>query len=111
MKAKPTGIVLGSGTNGRVIELLSAGEIVAGKVFKTSLTIHHQVMNRLYGELTLITQVHHPNIVQCKGVCFPNETMPVLLMERLKYNLHAYLLKPANLNIALVRKLYFVLCC
>ena len=106
MKAKPTGIELGSGTYGRVIELLSAGEIVAGKVFKTSLTIHHQVMNRLYGELTLITQVHHPNIVQCKGVCFlENETMPVLLMERLRYNLHTYLLKPANLNIALVRKL------
>ena len=106
MKAKPTGIVLGSGTNGRVIELLSAGEIVAGKVFRTSLSIHHQVMNRLYGELTLMTQVHHPNIVQCKGVCFlENETMPVLLMERLRYNLHTYLLKPANLNIALVRKL------
>ena len=40
VKAKPTGRLLGSGTYGRVIELLLAGEIVAGKVFRTSLTIH-----------------------------------------------------------------------
>ena len=106
MKAKPTGIVLGSGTYGRVIELLSAGEIVAGKVFRTSLTIHDQMMNRLYGELTLMTQVHHPNIVQYKGVCFlEDETMPVFLMERLTSSLHSYLLKPTNLKISLVRKL------
>ena len=91
MKAKPTGIELGSATFGRVIELLSAGEIVAGKVFRTSSTIHHEVMNRLYAELTLMTQVHHPNIVQFKGVCFlENETMPVLLIERMGNSLHAY---------------------
>ena len=65
-KAKPTGKQLGSGTYGTVIELISGGEIVAGKVFKTSLTIDHQVMNKLCGELSLLAQVHHPNIVQCK---------------------------------------------
>ena len=83
VKAKPTGIVLGSGTYGRVIELLSAGDIVAGKVFRTSSGIHKKTLtNKLFGELSLVTQVHHPNIVQCKGVCFlENETMPVLLME------------------------------
>ena len=69
MKAKPTGRELGSGTYGTVIELISAGEIVAGKVFKTSSTIDHQVINKLCGELSLLAQVHHPNIVQCKGVC------------------------------------------
>ena len=51
-------------------------------------------------------QVHHPNIVQCKGVCFlENETMPVFLMERLMSSLHAYVLHPTNSHIALVRKL------
>ena len=107
VKANLTGIELGSGTYGRVIELLSAGEIVAGKVFKVSSNIHQQVLtNKLFGELSLMTQLNHPNIVQCKGVCFlEDETMPVLLMERLMSSLHAYLLQPANLNIALVRKL------
>ena len=53
-----------------------------------------------------MAKVHHPNIVLFKGVCFlENETMPVLLMERLISNLYAYLLKPANLNITLVVKL------
>ena len=107
MKAKPTGIVLGSGTYGRVIELLSAGEIVAGKVFKTSSYTHQKTLtNKLFGELSLMTQVHHPNIVQCKGVCFlENETMPVLLMERLMSSLHAYVLNPINSNVAIERKL------
>ena len=62
--------------------------------------------NKWLRELTLMTQVHHPNIVQCKGVCFlKNETMPVLLMERLRSSLHAYLLDSTNSNIPLVRKL------
>jgi len=107
VKAKATGIELGSGTYGRVIELSSAGEIVAGKVFKTSSHIHQQtVTNKLFGELSLMTQVHHPNIVQYKGVCFlKDETMPVLLMERLRSSLHAYVLDSTNSNIPLVRKL------
>ena len=101
-KAKPTGKELGSGTYGRVIELRSGGEIVAGKVFKTSLTIDHQLMKR---ELELLVQVHHPNIIQFKGVCFlKDKTMPVLLMERLMSSLHAYLFDPIRSNLALDRK-------
>ena len=64
------------------------------------------MITKLCGELSLMTQVNHQNIVKCKGLCFlENEAMPVLLMERLKSNLHAYLLEPTNLNIALVVKL------
>ena len=107
VKAKPTGIPLGSGTYGRVIELSSAGEIVAGKVFKISSDIDQQTLtNKWLRELCLMAQVHHPNIVKCKGVCFlGNETMPFLLMERMTSSLHAYLLKPTNLSTALERKL------
>ena len=107
VKAKPTGTELGSGTYGRVIELKSAGEIVAGKVFKISSNVHPRALtNKLIGELSLMTQVHHPNVVQCKGVCLlESETMPVLLMERLKSSLHAYVLDSTNSNIPLVRKL------
>ena len=106
-KAKATGIELGSGTYGKVVELTSAGEIVAGKVFKVSLHTQPQiVINRLCGELSLMTQVDHPNIVKCKGVCFlVDRAMPVLLMERLMSSLHAYLLSPTNGSIALMTKL------
>ena len=107
MKPKPTGKELGSGTYGRVIELISAGEIVAGKVFKISSNVHLRALtNKLIGELSLMTQVHHPNVVQCKGVCLlESEAMPVLLMERLMSSLHAYVLDSTNSNIPLVRKL------
>ena len=109
-KAKPTGIELGSGAYGTVIELRSAGEIVAGKVFKTSSTIDHPLMNRLREELDLMVTAHHSNIVQCKGVCFlRNKTMPVLLMERMMSSLHAYLLDPIRSNLVLERKVSILL--
>ena len=51
-------------------------------------------------------RVQHTNIVQFKGVCFlENQTMPVLLMERLVRSLHDYVLDPTNVNITLVEKL------
>ena len=105
-KARPTGTVLGSGTYGSVIELTSAREIVAGKVFRTSSTTQLQaVANRVCGELIMMTQLHHPNVVQCKGVSLlTDQTLPVLLMERLMSSLHAYLLDPRNSNLPLERK-------
>ena len=42
---KPTGTELGSGTYGTVIELTLAGEIVAGKVFKTLSHKHPLVLS------------------------------------------------------------------
>ena len=105
-KATPTGAVLGSGTYGSVIELISAGETVAGKVFRMSSTVRLQVIaNRVCGELIMMTQLHHPNIVQCKGVSLQvDQHLPVLLMEQLMSSLHAYLLHPDNSNIPVDRK-------
>ena len=105
-KATPTGAVLGSGTYGSVIELTSAGETVAGKVFRMSSTVRLQaIANRVCGELIMMTQLHHPNIVQCKGVSLlVDQPLPVLLMERLMSTLHAYLLHPNNSNLPVDRK-------
>ena len=105
-KATPTGVVLGSGTYGSVIELTSARETVAGKVFRMSSTVRLQaIANRVCGELIMMTQLHHPNIVQCKGVSLlVDQPLPVLLMERLMSSLHAYLLHPDNSNLPVERK-------
>ena len=55
-------------------------------------------------------QVQHPNIGQCKGVCFlANQTMPVLLMEWLMISLHAYLLDPTRFN-KILEKRVSILC-
>ena len=109
--ATPTGTVLGSGTYGSVIELTSAGETVAGKIFKMSSTVRLQaIANRICGELIMMTQLHHSNIVQCKGVSLlVDQLLPVLLMERLMCSLHAYLLHPDNFNLPVERKMSFLL--
>ena len=53
----------------------------------------------------MMTQLHHPNIIQCKGVSLQvDQPLPVLLMERLMSSLHAYLLHPGNSNLAVERK-------
>ena len=105
-KATPTGAVLGRGTYGSVIELTLAGETVAGKVFRMSSTVRLQaIANRVCGELIMMTQLHHSNIVQCIGVSFQvDQPLPVLLMEQLMSSLHAYLLHPDNSNLPVDRK-------
>ena len=109
-KATPTGKMLGIGTYGSVIELRSAGETVAGKVFRMSSTVQLQaVADRVCGELIMMTQLHHPNIVQCKGVSvLTDHPLPVLLMERLTTSLHDYLLHPDNSNLSVERKVSFL---
>ena len=95
-QAIPTGTVLGSGAYGSVIELSCEGKIVAGKIFRT-LSVDHttSVQKRIKDELNIMMEVDHPNIVQTMGVCFlSDEPLPVLLMERMEYNLHSYLMDP-----------------
>ena len=89
-----------------MIELVSAGEVVAGKVFKMISGSHiRTVLDRLCGEMILMTQIHHSNIVESKGMCFlVNHPLPVLLMERLMSSLHAYLLDPSHHAVELTRK-------
>ena len=111
-KARPTNKTLGSGTYGSVIELVSAGEIVAGKVFRLSGASHlHEIAHKVCGEVITMLQLSHPNIVQCKGVAFlPDRSpLPVLLMERLMTSLHVYLLHPNNSNLPLEKKVSFLL--
>lgn len=104
--ARPTGVELGAGTYGSVIELIHCGEKVAGKKFKISSAAQVQsLMEKLCGEMILMMQIHHANIVESKGVCFlANHPVPVLLMERLMCSLHAYLLDPSNRSMPLLSK-------
>ena len=105
-KATPTGKVLGSGTYGSVIELTSAGETVAGKVFKMSSSVNLQTIAlRVCGELSTMMQLHHLNIVQCKGVSLlTDQPLPVLLMEQMMSSLHDYLLQTDKSNLSVERK-------
>ena len=103
----PTGIVLGRGAYGSVIELRCEGKIVAGKIFRTTSTDHMiAVQERIKDELNVMMEVNHPNIVQTMGVCFlPDEPLPVLLMERMKYNMHSCLMDPNHFSLSIQIKL------
>jgi serine/threonine protein kinase len=107
INARPTGVELGSGTYGSVIELIHCGEKVAGKKFKISSLDRIKAMTeKLCGEMILMMQIHHSNIVQSKGVCFlAGHPLPVLLMERMMCSLHAFLLDPTNPNVHITCKL------
>ena len=102
-KARPTGTVLGSGTYGSVIELTSAREIVAGEVFKISSTTRLQALaNRVCGELIMMTQLHHLNVVQCKGVSL---LTPACASDGTAEEQSPYLLDTHNSNLPLERKI------
>ena len=110
-KAKETGVVLGRGRYGIVIELTSAGETVAGKVFNTTSAAQLEaVAFKVCGEIITMLQLRHPNIVQCKGVSLlVNYSLPVILMERLMTSLHDYLLHQDNSNLPMETKVSFLL--
>ena len=105
-EATPTGVEIGKGTYGSVIELMVGRKSLAGKVFRMSSTVHlRAVANKVCREVNLMISVHHVNIVECKGVTFlVDEPLPVLLMEQQKSSLHAYLLSPDNSNLPMERK-------
>ena len=84
---------------------------MAGKIFKVSATIQlHAIANKVCGEVIMMLQLSHPNIVQCKGVSLlVDQPLPVLLMERLMTSLHDYLLHKDNSNLPLKRKVSILL--
>ena len=93
-----TGLELGSGMYGRVVEMMLDGERVAGKVFESSTSVMTKSQRKkLRNEIRMVLDLDHPNIVSSKGVCFlPDIMLPVLLMERLMSTLHDYLVKKEN---------------
>ena len=113
-KAQPTDKVLGSGTYGWVVEMISERGRVAGKIFRlpaASAQPPDKLAHSMQREMMTMVQLQHPNIVEYMGVCYlPDQSpLPVLLMEKLMTSLHAYLLDPANCNLGVIRKLSFLL--
>ena len=107
-----TGNKLGRGAYSIVIELLPNDDktiCLAGKVFKTNKS-PKKMKEKLINELELMVDLEHKNIVLCKGVCFLSSSMlPVLVIEKMETNLHDYLLNPVNSNLAVERKVSFLL--
>ena len=109
IEATSTGIELGSGSYGSVVELSSNGEILAGKVFKTHSSGRLQqrtAANNICKETALLIELKHLHIVHCRGVCFLREVyLPVLVTEKLMSSLRDYLLDSKNSDLNLKVKI------
>ena len=91
-----TGVVLGRGTYGDVIEVQFQQMTYAAKIFCSE--------NKFSQEHKILAQIRHPNIVPYHGICkLAPENTPVLVMEQMEMDLEAYLKR--NSNLPLVRKL------
>ena len=66
-KAKPTGKKLGHGTYGIVLELESAGETFAGKVFKNMPQNSSEIEESFHAEIILMATFQHPSLVRFIG--------------------------------------------
>ena len=104
---KTTGVKLGTGSFGSVEEVTLADTVCAGKIWHEVLLDPNNegvenMVQRFIGECELMSQVHHPNIVQFMGICFmPNSPYPMLVMEKLHRSLDNLLVSRHNLPLGL----------
>ena len=91
-----TGVKLGAGSFGSVEEVTMADTVCAGKIWHETLLDPKNegvdnMVQRFIRECELMSQVHHPNIVQFMGICFKGSPYPILVMERMHMSLDSLL--------------------
>ena len=97
----PTGVMLGHGAYGVVLEVEYKGKVYAAKKYRIT---DSDAFSR---EQDILATIRHPNIVPYYGVCrlAPDRTT-VIVMERMDINLYRYLTD--NKDITLVKKFYIL---
>ena len=108
-RAHSTGITLGNGSFGTVIEVMVGQRTYAAKTFHMEVT--DAFIKKMALEVNILSCLRHPNIVQYHGLCcLSGSSVPLLLMERLATSLYCYLLEPSNarINIVLSKKVFFL---
>lgn len=100
-----TGKRLGSGVFGNVDELTVGGTVCVGKRLHMVLldiddrgTPASGMSERFVSGCNVLSNVHHPNIVQFMGLClFSDVPYPVIMMEAIYENFHNLLVEQGNL--------------
>ena len=96
----PTGVVLGRGAYGEVLEVEYKGVIYAAKIYRVS-TPAIVSIGALRREHEVRVRVQHPNIVPYYGVCkLSTDKSTVLVMEKMDKNLDCFLRESPNITLA-----------
>ena len=107
-----TGQKLGSGAFGIVEELKVGGTLSAGKKLHAALLDAQnqgtdRMIKRFISECKLMSRLRHPHIVQFMGLCmFSESEHPVLVMEKLDFNLENVLDTYNNVPLPLVIRIF-----
>ena len=92
-----TGLELGRGAYGRVVEIRIPGALCAAKIIHDELLRESNAANittKFAEECKLMSTLRHPHVVQFLGVCYlpdSSDNIPCLVMERLECDLHRLL--------------------
>ena len=95
-----TGVKLGNGAYGNVVEVEYKGRKYAAKKYRSG-----SLTESFSQELEVVSRIRHPNIVPYYGVCrLASDNTTVILMETMVMNLSAYLDDEGNADLSLERK-------
>ena len=94
-----TGVVLGKGAYGRVVEVYVHGTLCAAKEVHSILVegvspAEYEIMKRKFiTECIYTSRIHHPNVVQVLGIHYPTPgaKLPWLVMEMMETSLTSFL--------------------
>ena len=104
----PTGISLGQGSYGDVLEVEYQGKKYAAKKYRQG---NIDTLMKVFGrEHEILSRIRHCNIVPYYGVCkLATDKTTVIVMERMVTNLSTFLEDRRNVNLTLQRKLQLLL--
>ena len=102
----PTGVMLGQGAYGDVLEVEYKGKLYAAKKYRIT-DSDEAKLGAFSREQDILATIRHPNIVPYYGVCrLPPGKTTVIVMERMDINLDRYLTD--NEDITLIKKFYIL---
>lgn len=101
----PTGVILGQGAYGDVLEVEYKGVIYAAKKYRIA-SLGNATLGAFSREHDILARIRHPNIVPYYGICkLATDRSTVIVMERMEKNVAALLKDKPDIDFAVKLKL------